>query len=93
VSFAEVTINSHVDITFKLVILKCVCVCLCVCVSVCVCLCVRTTICLYVRHVPTVLEEVKIFLELELQTVTSHPIWVLGTEPESSLRAAHGLNC
>lgn len=44
--------------------------------------------------VPTVLEEVKgeyqIFLELELQIVMSHPMWVLGTEPESSAR---GLNC
>lgn len=31
-------------------------------------------------------------LELELQTVVSHPVWVLGTELRSSVRAAIVLN-
>lgn len=34
-----------------------------------------------------------ILLELELQVVVSHPVWVLGTTLESSVQAICALNC
>ena len=32
-------------------------------------------------------------LELELQVVVSHPVWVLGTKLGSSARATNAFNC
>ena len=54
---------------------------MCVCVSVCVCLCV------YI-HMSAVLPEAETLdplEDLELQVVVRLAVWVLGTEPWSSL--------
>ena len=64
-------------------------VCVCVCMDVCVCMLVYVT-CV---QVPTEAREEELDpLDLKLQVVVSHPMWVLGTELGSSGRAASSIN-
>ena len=68
----------------------CVYVFLCVCVCVCVCMCA----CVHVyigADTHRALKRAPDSLELELQVVVSHLMWVLGMESRSSARATHAL--
>lgn len=57
--------------------------------------CVYVSACDYVHASAAVqgCQSIHIPLELELQVVANHPIWVPGTEVRSSERAISALNC
>ena len=64
------------------------CVFMCSCVCVCMCACVHVYI---GADAHRALKRAPDSLELELQVVVSHLMWMLGMESGSSARATHGL--
>jgi hypothetical protein len=66
----------------------CLCVCVCVCVCLCVCVCVFVCLCVCVPMEAIV----PYSLDLELQMVINHSIWMLRTDLGSPERAICVLN-